>query len=256
MLLITDLDNTLLRGDKSVSDYTAEVFRRCRERGILTAFATARAERAMARFIEALRPDCIISNGGAMASVRGEVICQNLMSAEDVRCILTMSRAFTGGRGRITAQALSGYYCNFTPDDPDRRGTAAYSDFSDFAEPAFKVTAELERREWAEEITEACPACTVMHYTGEDWRCFSARNADKGTALCRLASHLGVAPSEITAFGDDLNDLSMMKFAGTAVAVGNAVNEVKDAADFITDTNEEDGVARYIEERILSVVRE
>lgn len=63
-LIITDLDNTLLRSDKSISEYTANVFERLRKKGHLIAFATARGC-AMSRFVETIKPDIIVSNGGA-----------------------------------------------------------------------------------------------------------------------------------------------------------------------------------------------
>jgi hydroxymethylpyrimidine pyrophosphatase-like HAD family hydrolase len=69
-LLATDLDRTLLRGDKSVSDYTVRVLTQCRARGIKIAFATARSEAASARFSARFAPDIFISNGGALRFCR------------------------------------------------------------------------------------------------------------------------------------------------------------------------------------------
>lgn len=66
-----------------------------------------------------------------------------------------------------------------------------------------------------------------------------------------FADDLRLSPSEITAFGDDCNDIGMLKYAGTAGAVSNAIDEVKAAADHITDSNDKDGVARFIEQNIL-----
>ena len=70
--------------------------------------------------------------------------------------------------------------------------------------------------------------------------------AGKGPALERLAGILGVAPSEIIAFGDEENDLDMLRFAGTGVAMGNASPILKDMADYVTLTNDEDGVAHAL----------
>lgn len=254
-LLITDLDNTLLRSDKSISSYTAEVFAHCRERGIRIAFATARAEGAMTRFIDVVRPDAIISNGGATVRVSGEIIRENRMSPEDVYTILQMSISFTGGRCDITARADDGYYCNHIPDDPDRRATSIYTDFKDFRKPACKVTVELEREEWAQEIIAKCPACTYHSFTGELWRRFAAKGSDKETALTILAEYLSLDMADIIAFGDDTNDLGMLREAGTAVAVANAIDEVKAIADYVTACNDEDGVARFIEAHILQECR-
>ena len=70
--------------------------------------------------------------------------------------------------------------------------------------------------------------------------------AGKGPALERLAGILGVAPSEIIAFGDEENDLDMLRFAGTGVAMGNASPILKGMADYVTLTNDEDGVAHAL----------
>lgn len=71
-------------------------------------------------------------------------------------------------------------------------------------------------------------------------------DAHKGAALLELCRQLNIDPAESMAFGDGLNDVTMMQAAGIGVAMGNAEQQVKDAADFITDTNDNDGVAKAI----------
>ncbi len=250
-LIVTDLDNTLLRSENSISEYTVSVFERCRGKGILTAFASARAEHAMLRFIEAIKPDMIISNGGATVRANGEIIYRNALSGENVYNIVELCKHFTGGNGLITAECDDGYYCNFVPNDPDRRAASAYSDFADFRKPSYKITAELENEEWAQRIAESCD-CSMTNFSGEIWRRFAAKYSDKKTALKKLTEHLGIKMNDVIAFGDDQNDLEMLKMAGTAVAVDNAIAEVKAVADYVTGSNDEDGVARFIEQYILS----
>jgi len=71
-------------------------------------------------------------------------------------------------------------------------------------------------------------------------------DAHKGAALLELCRQLNIDPADTMAFGDGLNDLTMLKAAGIGVAMGNAVEQVKAAADFVTDTNDNDGVAKAI----------
>ncbi len=73
-------------------------------------------------------------------------------------------------------------------------------------------------------------------------------NAHKGAALAALSAHLGLDRSQVMAFGDGLNDISMIREAGIGVAMQNAVEEVKAAADLITGSCEESGVAQIIEQ--------
>ena len=75
---------------------------------------------------------------------------------------------------------------------------------------------------------------------------------DKARALDRLISSLGISREEIIACGDGYNDLSMIRFAGLGVAMANAAKDIQREADFVTSSNEEDGVAHVIERFILS----
>lgn len=250
-LIITDLDNTLLRSDKRISEYTANVFEKIRAKGYLVAFATARGC-AISRFVETIKPDIIVSNGGATISVNGKVIYRNLLSEKDVETIIAMCYEFTDGKALITVENDDGYYCNFVPNDLDRRSVFTYSDFKNFKAPAYKVSPELENDEWAEAIAKACSNCGLLNFTGEKWRRYAAENANKETALKILVEHLGIGLCDVIAFGDDMNDLGMLKLAGTAVAVSNAIDEVKAIADDITDSNDDDGVAKYLEKAILA----
>ncbi len=75
----------------------------------------------------------------------------------------------------------------------------------------------------------------------------NAPGATKGQGLLTLAAYLGIDPSQTMGFGDGLNDLSMMQDAGIGVAMANAIDEVKEAADLVTLTNDEDGVGVALE---------
>ncbi|HET8852091.1 MAG TPA: HAD hydrolase family protein, partial [Ktedonobacteraceae bacterium] len=73
----------------------------------------------------------------------------------------------------------------------------------------------------------------------------------KGNALRVIAEDLAIPAEEVVAIGDNHNDIGMLRFAGLGVAMGNAHAEVKAAADFVTLSNTEDGVAVVVEEMIL-----
>ena len=79
----------------------------------------------------------------------------------------------------------------------------------------------------------------------------NAQNATKGKALLALAAHLQLDPKNTCAFGDGLNDIPMLQDAGCGVAMENAAEAVKAAADFCTDHCDADGVATFIESRLL-----
>ena len=76
---------------------------------------------------------------------------------------------------------------------------------------------------------------------------FVPQGIDKALSLSVLLENIGMTREEVIAIGDGYNDLSMIKFAGIGIAMGNAQEPVKKAADYITLTNDEDGVAEVIE---------
>jgi len=79
-----------------------------------------------------------------------------------------------------------------------------------------------------------------------------ARGVNKADAIAGLLERLGLEREDTIACGDGLNDLTMIKYAGLGVAMGNAQKAVKEAADVITLSNDEDGVAEIIDQYILN----
>jgi len=81
----------------------------------------------------------------------------------------------------------------------------------------------------------------------------TAPGVTKATGVQALADRYGIRMSEVIAVGDNLNDLPLLRVAGHAVAMGNASPEVQQVADVVTDTNDRDGVAAFLEEFVLRV---
>ena len=82
---------------------------------------------------------------------------------------------------------------------------------------------------------------------------FTENGVTKGSSIKQLIKKIGITKEEVIAVGDSYNDLSMIKFAGLGVAMGNAPDDIKQVADHITDTNMNDGVAKVVEEFLLGV---
>lgn len=255
-LIVLDLDGTLLRSDKSVSEVTLETLERARRRGIRLAFASARSEKAMLPYISAVKPDIVISNGGALVKAGGEVIFNCQLPAESVRHIIKRCFELSDGGCEITIESDFGYFWNYKPDTDlsymgENRAAVIYDDFGDFNHPAYKVTAEVENERGAHIIAAEIPDCETLSFRGEIWRRFARRDATKVNAIKRICDYFGVSRDNVAAFGDDLNDLDMIGYCGVGVAMGNALPEVKAAARFIAGTNDEDGAAEFIERKIL-----
>lgn len=77
------------------------------------------------------------------------------------------------------------------------------------------------------------------------------KGVDKGEALAKLAESLDIEQSETMAFGDQANDLSMIKWAGCGVAMGNAIDDLKDNAQYVTASNDDEGIAKALEKLVF-----
>src|SRR5699024_4497650 len=125
-----DLDNTLLRSDKTISGYTRDVLNRCRARGVRVMFATARPPRTVRRFALGFEPDAIAYHNGALVMDGGRELCQAGISGADARRI--MQRLSTELPG-VTLSLEQGdqLYANFDTDIVWRGEDCVRTDFSD-----------------------------------------------------------------------------------------------------------------------------
>lgn len=114
-----------------------------------------------------------------------------------------------------------------------------------------QIVAELSDSETAEAVAEK-NNCRLQSYRGENWYAFLPREAGKVRALRELTGMLNIPLDKVAAFGDDLNDLEMLRVCGSGVAVANAVQNVKEAADYVTLSNDQDGVAVWLERNLIS----
>ncbi len=252
-LIITDLDRTLLRTDKSISNYSLDVIKRCKEQGIYIAIATARSERAAAKYVELIKPDIVISNGGSLAKCKGEIIYKCMLS-EQVSDSLIKDCVMSSNIGEITVQTESGYYSN--SDELNKHGEDyTHAKYTDYSKPlncmTYKITVEDLKDKTAEKLASKYPQCSFLTYVGENWCRYAHREATKINAINEIVKYLNISLEEVAAFGDDINDIGMIKHCGQGIAVSNAIKEILECASHITGSNDEDGVAAYIRENFL-----
>jgi len=256
-MIVTDLDRTLLRPDGSVSAYSVGVLRECRRRGILVAFATARSERSCSRFTDMIGPDAVVSNGGALVRIGGVEIYRATLGVEVAEGLLR-SMMPRSSVEYITVETDKGYLVNKHVDETDPLWIeylpAITTDFTQgLGCDAYKITVQISDDATAYEIASVFPTVAVTPFSGEGWYRFADINADKAHGVRALAAHTGVGMKNIAAFGDDFSDLHMIRECGAGVAVENAIREVKETADYVCGSNDNDGVAKWIEQNILAV---
>ena len=252
-LLLFDLDDTLLRSDKTISARTLETLRRCRETGCMIGISTSRSARNTLAFVEALSPEVLISSGGALVQHLGRTVRRSEFSPVEVRRLIRLAQELCGPC-EITADTVDVHYWNkvFDPALAEANwGESVYCDFSDFAEPALKVCVELPTQALKEQLVSRFGDCDAVRFAGTDWYKFTKPGITKETAIQALCAAVGISPAEITAFGDDVPDIGMLQMCGVGVAMGNALPEVQAAADVVIGTNDTDAIAEYLEQTIL-----
>lgn len=250
-MIITDLDNTLLRGDKSISQYTVSTLMKCRDKGIKIAFATARSTQAASRFLDQFTPDIFIGYGGAV-SFSGEEIISRFDIPADISSELISNCLREPEISYVHAINESVAYTN-RPDSSDTDSSHyKYVDFSLNKNISYlKISLVTPNPHIVERIASNYPMLDVLRYTGENLYRFANCNAIKWKAVKAVAEYFKINTDMIVAFGDDINDLEMIKNCGVGVAVENAIAEVKSVAKYICDINGNDGVAKWLEEHVL-----
>jgi len=250
-MIVTDLDRTLLRTDKTISAYTARMLADCRTRGMLAAFATARPLRSARAFVEQVTVDCQICHNGALAVMEGQKLFCHGITPSDVNSVMGQLLAMFE-KPKLSVEIDDRLYANFAVDTAWNLTGAVRTDFSDLPRlPAEKIVIGLSGVGDAVRIAQMLPAHLYVQVSDGKLGLIMNRAATKWNAIADVAERLGIGVGEIVAFGDDLNDISMLRGCGVGVAVGNALDEVKAVADVVCGGNDDDGVAKWIEENLL-----
>ena len=255
-LIATDLDGTLLRTDETASPRTTAAIERTLQAGIPFVICTARP----ARWIRPLAPivggrgTAICANGGVIWDIDSETVLRQFPIPCEV-ALEVVSRL----RPRLPDAAWAVERSNAFAHEPAYRSrwpvpdetvvdaievllaTAPVKLMLRASAPTADHLVSLARDTVGHlvEVTHSNTADTLLE--------MSAAGVSKGAALAALCESLGIAAGDVLAFGDMPNDLPMLRWAGRSVAVANAHREVLAAADEVTTSCDEDGVARVLE---------
>ena len=259
-LILTDLDGTLFHNDKTISDYTKRVIAEAQKQGVLFGISTARARVNAIKFLDGLSPDVLITNGGGMVTyfetpdsfrkeklAAGKKIYSCEFSVQEVRTLIKTAFEVCGADIIMSVDNEVGLYSNSKDELGDKFWT--FDDFSDFKEPGMKVCFQTLDKEKITKIASSVGLEQVDYLPFSDipWYKLSKKDATKERAIEALCKYLNIQASQIAAFGDDYNDIGMLKLCGKGIAMENAIAEVRQVADEVCASNEEDGVAKWIE---------
>lgn len=260
-MLVLDLDGTLTNSKKEITARNRETLIRAQQAGVLLVLASGRPTYGIAPLADELQMDkfggYILSyNGGEIIDWRTkEMLYANVLPNEVVPRLDECAR-----RNEVALLTYDNeYIVTEHPDDEYVKKEAFLN----------KMAVRLAK-EFLKEIHLPVPKCLIVAdpeklvpieaelsvalqgqisvYRSEPYFLeLVPQGIDKAQSLSVLLAKLGISREEMVAIGDGYNDLSMIKYAGMGIAMGNAQEPVKKSADYITLTNEEDGVAIAVE---------
>lgn len=253
-----DLDDTLLNSQGQISDFTKETLLECEQKGIHVVLASGRPNFGVLKISNmiGLTNNYMLSyNGGQIFKKNETVFSMDItktqldmlydIAVENDTCILT-----------YTNDKIIGYNPNeYTKVEVDLIGLP-FEEIDDFktlplkSYPKALFTDEPTKIKALQEKLSKLDGLNV-DISKPFFLEFVKTGVDKGQSLLRLGEIVNASPDEIVTFGDSYNDISMLKIAGTSVAMENAVQDVKNITTHITDTNDNDGVAKFIRQHIL-----
>lgn len=251
-LILLDLDGTLLRSDKTISDFSARILNKAKSQNILIGFCTARGKWNVETFENLIRPDIVISNGGACVFYKEQILHKSEFSLDETKKILESAYKECGNDCEITLDTFDCVFWNRKADkSTDYDWNSVYDDFKNFKIPAMKICVQTDDEQKAKKIAQSVKNCDFLPFSDIPWYKFSSATATKENSIKILCEKLNFSTEKIIAFGDDFSDIGMLKICGKGIAMQNAIRQVKNIADDICKTNDEDGVARYIENCVL-----
>jgi len=246
--IITDLDRTLLCTDKTISEYTLQVLKKCHEQGILIMAATARPERAILDYHKQVHFDAMTVMNGAGVIAPGLKTAGYPIVRESVTTIL--ERLCELPDSILSLECGNEVYANV--DIPEWEAKV----FTGFPElptegPVYKILVSRSGENIGPLVEKLLTEDTYCTVAGNNLVQVMNKKATKWNGIQLMLEAVGISPTDAVYFGDDNDDIESLRNCGVGVAVANAIEAVKVVADVVVESNDEDGVAKWIEREIL-----
>ena len=260
-LLVLDLDGTLTNNKKQVTEHTRRTLIEAQDQGVKIVLASGRPTYGIAPIAEILElkkyGGYILSyNGGEIINWQtGEMMYENVLNPEVLpylyKCAKENNFAIVTYKDK--------YVITEHPDDEyvlkeailnvmETKKVDNFLEAIDFPVAKCLIVGEASRLMLLEkEMYEELKDCMGVYRSEPYFLELVPKGIDKAQSLAVLLEKIGATRDEMIAIGDGFNDKSMIEFAGLGVAMANAQDVVKQAADYITLSNEEDGVAAVVE---------
>lgn len=276
--ILLDIDGTLTNSQKEITPKTRDALLAAQDKGVILVLASGRADVGLHRFADILdmkhhQGVFVAFNGAKSLNYEtGEIYFEQAMTVDQGRRVLEHMKRFDVasvidcGEFMYTNDAYftiqrDGAPWNIVEYEAhnngflvcEQRDLAACVDWGinkilNAGEPAYL------QEVWQEMYAPFEGELSAM-FTAPFYYEFTPLGVDKSRALAETFTALGIDPSEVAAFGDAQNDRTMIEWAGCGVAMGNAVDEVKAVADYVTLSCDEDGIAAALEHLYPELVR-
>ncbi|MEM9022068.1 MAG: Cof-type HAD-IIB family hydrolase [Planctomycetota bacterium] len=261
-LLAIDLDGTLLRSDKRLSSFDVRTIREASRRGVKVVVATARPPRSSRYIHELLRLDTLMVNyNGALIHDRlnNHHVQHNPLPRHIAKRIIDRARAIDP-RVVVSIEVLDKWYTDH--DDPNHRNETAKKFKPDFVGPLdVPLQHDLTKLMFLTHTPQLNAITDALRdqfndkavFLRSDDHCLQVASpkVDKGEAVAWVARLYGIPAEKCMTLGDAPNDIGMIRWAGHGCAMGNAFPEVREVADAVVESNDQEGVGQAIEDYVL-----
>lgn len=259
--LVLDIDGTLTNSEKRITPATRQAIRNILEQGHKVVLASGRPAFGMGRYADELElkyyGGYLLSHNGArvLDYGSGKVLFQKALPLE----LLPDLYAFAEKNGcGLATHSEDTVISAFAPDEyvslearingMPVKEVENFADYVDFDIYKCFMTAEGEKAAILEkELQKSCGSRASVYRSEAFFIEIVPRDVDKGDSLAKLMDVIGIRQEDVVCCGDGFNDISMIRYAGVGVAMGNAQPPVKEAADYVTAGNDEDGLVQVIE---------
>ena len=264
-LIAMDLDGTLLNSDKLISPGNLQALEKARNKGVAVTIATGRmflSAEYFGRQIEANAP-IVCCNGNMVQSMgEREPVFVRLFPQETVRELLTLchergwyAQWYIGND--ILAEDFRPEYFQVYRTVQNFKVREVGADFLSYTENVLQCVVRDARGRIGEIVEELTRHFTPREICPQQNTSFSVDltppEVNKALGLRALAESLDIRPSEVMACGDADNDLAMLEYAGTSVVPANGLPQAKALASCLTDSCDEDGIAKAIQQLVSAV---
>jgi Cof subfamily protein (haloacid dehalogenase superfamily) len=269
-MLVTDMDYTLLNKDKDVSERNKKALKAAMDKGVHVVVATGRIYTSALYYAKLLgiSTPIIASNGAIIREEQtDDTMYQSLLPEAAIKEMIRLTREIGlychfFSKDTIYTERLINVSSRYTEwnkflAEKDQVKIGLLDRFEDMTEyqkneifKAVVVDDDNSKLQYIREEVLKTGLVTVSQSLADNIEVMN-KEVSKGNAVAKLAEIYNIKPAEIITLGDNENDISMIEYAGLGVAMGNAVQLLKDKADYITADYMDDGVAQVIEKFIL-----